>query len=92
LQILRGVKCPQVPPRHDDGGSELLKMAILHLQCFGINIDDWPEPNEDGTYPNGDDNADTEKPDEIDEMITDEDVDDTGEPDDDGFCEDVIGS
>jgi hypothetical protein len=57
-------------------------MSILHFQRFGINIDDWPEPNEDGTYPNNDDNADTEKPDEIDEMVTDEDVDpDTDEPD-----------
>jgi len=44
-----------------------LKTAILHLQHFGINVDDtWPEPNEDRSYPNGDDdNADTEKPDEI---------------------------
>jgi hypothetical protein len=60
--------------------------VIKHFQRFGINVDDWPEPNEDGTYPDDDDNADnsnTEKPDEIDEMITDEDVDDTGEPDDD---------
>ena len=66
-------------------------MAILHLQRFGINVDDtWPEPDEDGRYPDGDDdNADTEKPDEIDEMITDEDVDpDTDEPDDDDeMCE-----
>jgi hypothetical protein len=67
-------------------------MAILHLQRFGINVDDtWPEPSEDGSYPNGDnDTADTEKPDEIDEMITDEDVDpDSLEPDDDdeGLCE-----
>lgn len=61
---------------------------ILHYQKFGINIDEgFPEPNEDGTYPNNDDNADTEKPDEIDEMVTDEDVDDTGEPDDDEMCE-----
>ena len=63
--------------------------VIKHFQRFGINIDDWPEPNEDGTYPNDDDNADIEKADEIDEMITDEDVDDTGEPDD--YCEDFIG-
>jgi hypothetical protein len=65
-------------------------MSILHFQRFGINIEDWPEPNDDGTYPNGDDdNADTEKPEEIDEMVTDEDVDpDTGEPDDDDeMCE-----
>ena len=70
-----------------------MKTAILHLQHFGINVDDtWPEPNEDRSYPNGDDdNADTEKPDEIDEMITDEDVDDTGEPDDDEMCESDYG-
>ena len=55
---------------------------ILHFQRFGLNIDDWPEANEDGSYPNSDE-GNTEKPDEIDEMITDEDVDDTGEPDDD---------
>ena len=64
---------------------------ILHYQKFGINIDDtWTEPNEEGTYPNSDDNADTERPDEIDEMVTDEDVNDTGEPDDDenDLCED----
>jgi hypothetical protein len=69
-------------------------MAILHFQRFGINIDEgFPEPNADGPYPSGDDdNADTEKPDEIDEMITDEDVDDTGEPDDDDeMCEPVAG-
>jgi hypothetical protein len=61
-------------------------MRVLHLQRFAINVDDaWPEPNEDGTYPNGEDhNAVTEKPDEIGEMITDQDVDpDTDEPDDD---------
>ena len=41
-------------------------MSILYFQRFGINIDDWPEPNEDGTYPNGEDhNAVTEKPDEM---------------------------
>ena len=70
-----------------------MKTAILHLQHFGINVDDtWPERNEDGSYPNGDDdNADTEKPDEIDEMITDEDVDDTGEPDDDEICKSDYG-
>lgn len=46
-----------------------MKTAILHLQHFGINVDDtWPKPNADRSYPNGDDdNADTEKPDEIDE-------------------------
>jgi hypothetical protein len=45
-------------------------MRVLHLQRFGINVDDtWPEPNDDGTYPNGDDdNAGTETHDEIDEM------------------------
>ena len=61
------------------------------MQRFGINIDGWREPNEDGTYPNGGDNADTEKPDEIDEMVTDEDVNDIGEPDDDEMCEPVAG-
>ena len=70
-------------------------MAILHLQRFGINVDDiWPEPNEDGNYPNSDDdNADTEKLDEIDEMVTDQDVNpDTDEPDDDeDLCEPVAG-
>jgi hypothetical protein len=71
-------------------------VAILHLQRFGINVSEtWPEPNEDGTYPNGDDedNAYTEKPDQIDEMVTDADVDDSGEPDDDDddFCEPVAG-
>jgi hypothetical protein len=66
---------------------------IKHLQRFGINVDDaWPESNEDGIYPNSDDdNAHTEKRDEIDEMITDQDVDDTGEPDDDEMCEPVAG-
>lgn len=61
---------------------------ILYFQRFGINVDDtWPEPNEDGTYPNSDENN-TEKPDGIDEMITDESVDATGEPDDDeDLCE-----
>jgi hypothetical protein len=61
-------------------------MAILHFQRFGINVDDtWPEPNEDGTYPSGDDdNADSEKREEIDEIITDQDVDpDTDEPNED---------
>jgi hypothetical protein len=65
-------------------------MAILHFQRFEINIDEgFPVPNEDGSYPNSDgDSADTEKPEEIDEMVTDEDVDDTGEPDDDDeMCE-----
>jgi hypothetical protein len=70
-------------------------MAILHLQRFGINVDDtWPEPDEDGRYPNEDDDADSEKPDEIDEMITDENVDpDSMEPDedDDEMCEPVAG-
>ena len=59
---------------------------ILHFQKFGINIDEgFPEPNEDGSYPNGDDdNTDTEKPEEIDEMVTDQDVDpDTDEPNED---------
>ena len=58
-------------------------MAILHVQRFGINVDDgFPEPSEDGTYPNDEDN--NEKPDEIDEMITDEDVDpDSLEPSED---------
>jgi hypothetical protein len=61
-------------------------MAILHFQRFGIKVDEtWPEPNEDGTYPSSD--ADTEKPEEIDVLVTDEDVDDTGEPDDDDLCE-----
>jgi hypothetical protein len=43
--------------------------------------------------PNDDDaGTDTNSPDEIDEMITDEDLDpDTDELDDDDFCEDVIG-
>jgi hypothetical protein len=60
-------------------------MAILHLQQYAINIDEgFPEPNEDGTYPNDDDSADTEKADQIDEMVTDADIDPgTGEPDDD---------
>jgi len=70
-------------------------MAILHLQRFGINVDEqWPEPNEDGTYPSRDeDNGNTDKADQIDEMITDEDVDpDTLEPDeDDEMCEPVAG-
>ena len=69
-------------------------MAISHFQQYAINIDEgFPEPNEDGTYPNGDDNADTEKPDEIAVMVTDEDVDpDSDEPDDDGeMCEPVAG-
>ena len=67
-------------------------MKVLHLQRFGINVSEtWPEPNEDGIYPNGGDNADTEKPDEIDEMVTDEDVDDIGEPDDDEMCEPEAG-
>jgi hypothetical protein len=59
---------------------------IKYFQRFGINVDDtWPEPNDDGTYPNSDaDNADTEKPNEIDEMLTDQDVDpDTDEPNED---------
>ena len=67
---------------------------IKHFQRFGINVDDTcPEPNVDGSYPNSDDdNADTEKPDEIDEMVTDQDVNpETDEPDDDDFCEDFIG-
>jgi hypothetical protein len=67
-------------------------MKVLHLQRFGINVDDqWPEPNEDGSYPNGDDGDGTEKADQIDEMITDEAVDpDTLEPDDDDeMCEPV---
>ena len=70
-------------------------MAISHFQQYAINIDEgFAEPNEDGTYPNGDDNADTEKPDEIDEMVTDQDVDaDTDEPeeDDEDLCEPVAG-
>ena len=50
---------------------------IKHLQRFGINIDEgFPEADEDGKYPNDDDaGTDTNSPDEIDEMITDEDVD-----------------
>jgi hypothetical protein len=54
-----------------------MSSAIEGYECNAseINIDGWPKPNEDGTYPNGGDNADTEKPDEIDEMVTDEDVD-----------------
>jgi hypothetical protein len=56
-------------------------MAILHFQWFGINIDEGlPDPNEDGTYPNDDE----DRPDEIDEMITDEDIDpDSLEPSED---------
>jgi len=50
---------------------------IKHLQRFGINVDEgFPEADEDGKYPNDDDaGTDTNSPDEIDEMITDEDVD-----------------
>ena len=61
---------------------------ILHYQKFGINIDEgFPEPDEDGRYPNGDDDA-TEKADQIDVLVTDENVDDIDEPDDDeDLCE-----
>jgi hypothetical protein len=87
LPILRGVEQQEVrAPCDDNGESELLKMPILHLQRFGINVDDtWPKPNEDGTCPNGNnDDVDAETPDEIDEMVTDQDVDpDADEPDDD---------
>jgi hypothetical protein len=62
-------------------------MRVLHVQRFGINVDDtWPEPDEDGRYPNDDDSddTDTEQPDEIDTLITDQDVDpDTDEPNED---------
>jgi hypothetical protein len=60
---------------------------ILHFKRFGINIDDWPAANEDGSYPN-DDEGNTEKAEKINEMITDEDVDpDTDEPDAGEMCE-----
>jgi hypothetical protein len=59
---------------------------IKHFQRFGLNVDDWPEANEDGSYPNGDE--DNTEANEIDVLVTDEDVDDTGEPDDDDeMCE-----
>jgi hypothetical protein len=59
---------------------------IKHFQRFGINIDKgFPEGDEEANTPNDDDaGTDTNSPDEIDEMITDEHVDPgTDEPDDD---------
>ena len=92
MPIVRGVEQPEIqPPSNDDGSSELLEMKVLHLQRFGINVSEtWPEPNEDGTYPNDEDENNTEKPDEIDDLITDQDVDpDTDEPEEDE--EDLCG-
>ena len=49
---------------------------IKHFQRFGLNVDDWPEANEDGSYPNGDE--DNTEANEIDVLVTDQDVERAG--------------